>query len=154
MKYILPLLLTLGACQAPSYFEVHAGATEGEQHFNRSFGGIDEETYYLGVTIGWNLGITHMAMRNMASLDINRAGELNTQDKHTDPGGVAPITVNVEGDEAEEAAPVAEEGDGIIDAILEKPKPGEELGWLVWVFGVCAALYILHLLGVLPKRKP
>lgn len=133
------LLLCLVACQAPSYFETHAGASEGSADWSGPGRDYENESYYVGVTVGWNLGVTHQAALNMAALDVNRAGELSLDhEEHDTPD----LTVNL-GDEAEEAAPEPDLTTKVVDKLLEKPEPGEEWNYMVWVAALCAAIWVL-----------
>tara|TARA_R110000822_G_scaffold31902_2_gene91995 strand:+ start:475 stop:948 length:474 start_codon:yes stop_codon:yes gene_type:complete len=92
---LLSLILLLTSCAFFDYFEVHVGASQGHGDFNRSFGGVDEETAYLGFTLGANLGTTNRAMKNMAALDVSPGGELTLRE---DLRPAAPVTVVVGAD--------------------------------------------------------
>lgn len=141
---IAALLLCLAACQAPSYLETHAGVSEGSADWSGPGRDYDNEDYYLGVTVGWNLGVTHQAAVNMAALDVNRAGELSLDHEEHD---TADLTVNL----GEEATPEPDLTTKVVDKLLEKPEPGEEWLYMLWIAGFCVAVWVFFTVKR-PKR--
>lgn len=147
MKPAMLLLLLFCACRAPDGWSLSPYYGRGHGSFDRSFAGLDTEEGGLMVSFHWYSTSQREAYRNLAALDVSKSGQLTMRDDHH---SAAPVIVQVEGDEADEAPPPLT---SLLDKITEKPKAGEELNYLVWIFGLCAAVYVLHLAGVL-KKKP
>lgn len=95
-------LTLLSACAGPDYFETEVYHQEGENRFDRPVSNFDENTYGLGMTLGWTLGTQKAAMRNLANLDVSKSGELTLRD-HSDHSTDITITQ----DTAEASAEVA-----------------------------------------------
>ena len=79
------LLGLLGSCAAlePDYFEVSPGYTWGSsdgRFADQPSYHADEDAYAVFFTVGWNVGETGEAMRNLARLDVSKAGQLTLRD--------------------------------------------------------------------------
>lgn len=89
----LALLLLLASCGAsPDYLEVTPSYGEGGLQRVGSLNRADSQTYAIGVTFGWNLNADRReAYRNLAGLDIDRAGRLTMRPDHSDESTVVVV---------------------------------------------------------------
>lgn len=123
------LLLASCASAAPDYLELSPSYGQGSSTFERPVTNFDSETWALGVTVGWNLGVQHQAYRNLAALDVSKAGQLRTTDEKP------PAALSLSFDQREAQEP--EEKPKGVEALLEKPRSTQELlinvAWLTAV---------------------
>lgn len=91
MKY-LALLLLLASCRAPD--EVSVSPWYGTGMATWSGEGRDYTSHDSGLMLSltWAVGKRYEAYRNLAALDVSKAGELTMRDSHHD---VAPIIIPV-----------------------------------------------------------
>ena len=135
---VLPLILLATACRVtePSYFEMSPYLQRGSHEFSRPVSSFDEDSYGLMFTLGWNLNEQYEGMRNLASLDVDKAGRL-TLDQPEPP---VPVIVTP-GSPTE----VTVENDGPIPIELNPPKRTEEaISFLLWAMGISIIVFVLH----------
>ena len=126
------VILLLTGCHAPAYLELSPYLQQGENTFDRPPSNFDEETYGLMFTLGWNLGSQNEAYRNLANLDVSKAGQLTLR-----PDGPGSLSVNVAGQEGSESIP---------DALMPPATKEGGLAFLYWGLGLlpAAAAYWLY----------
>lgn len=118
-------LTLLSACAGPDYFELNPYHQQGHNRFDRPVTNFTEETYGLGATFGWHLGATKAAMRNLASLDVSKSGELTLRDRSDHS-----TDITITQDTAEAAAEVAADEHF---ALPEQPETYEQgVALLAW----------------------
>ena len=128
-KVIAPLLLLLAACGSlePDYFELGGGMSQGIINHNRN-GGYDTQSETAAFVFGWNLGNQAKAMKNLADLDVSRAGELSLRDGSSKESS---IIINNEKENSLE-----EEPEGIPEQLAPTKNKEEGLAFLMWSSGV------------------
>ena len=144
MKFLAALLLVGCNAMQPDYVEVSPFYGDSGYDFNdpRALG-FDGETTGLMFTVGWFVGETGAAMRNLSMLDVSPAGQLTMREQAHDGDG---ITVNV-GDDKPESPPPEEDGG---DSFTEPPETMDEaLAIALWAISIAVALAIAAKFGVL-----
>lgn len=137
MKYpiLVALLISSTACRTPDQLTVSPYYSSGHSTFERSFAGVDSNESGVMFSLSWSLGKRYEAFKNLAALDVSKAGQLTLRDDHSSHmKEVAPVTVVVEGSEEPEAPGAQPHVPGIIPDITTDPM--EALAYLLWALGV------------------
>lgn len=140
MRYFFCFLLVIMGCAAlePDYFELGGGMTQGGIRPARN-SRYDTTTESIGFTFGWNLGTQAKAFRNLADIDVSRAGELTFRDNSQDS---SIIINNQKKDEEEEPTP-----DVLLPEHLAPKRTREEsYAFILWAGGILVLAGALSLL--------
>lgn len=149
-------LIALGlSCQAPDEISVSAFGSSGHSDIGDREFGLDTNNSGGMLTLTWAMGKRREAFRNLAALDVSKAGQLTLRDDHH-AGAAPPVTVVVE---AEEPEPEPEPERGVIATLLltftkvpETLDEGLRLGILATI--IAGLLLVLKRTGILDRFIP
>ena len=146
MKYISLIIVFLFGCTAlePDYVELGGGVEQGGITHGRN-GSYDTGAEWVGVTLGWNLGVQSKAMRNLADLDVSRAGELSFRDSRAESS----IIIN----NKKESTPT-EDTDTIPEQLAPTKTKEESYAFLLWAAGILVLAGAAVLLGKSGVKLP
>ena len=127
-KVIAPLLFVIASCGSlePDYFELGGEVGQGAINHDRH-GGYDTTSESLAFAFGWNLGQQSKAMKNLADLDVSKAGELSLRDNSRDSS----IIINNDKEKS-----LIEESEGIHEQLAPTKNKEEGLAFLMWSGGI------------------
>ncbi len=104
MKPLLLVLLMFTSCRGPDYLETSVYQGEGFIDGSRA-NDYDQDSRGLMLTAGWHAGQQGEAMKNLAALDVSKAGVLRTE-------SYGPISVDLIAPEHDHGVDVDPEAEG------------------------------------------